>query len=81
MFARLRHLVTAWIEVPEASLHVAVARLVTEAKVVAEGAGALAFAAMATEQPTPNTVAIVSGGNIDASRLAGLLTPEGAAPP
>jgi threonine dehydratase len=81
MFARLRHLVTAWIEVPEASLYVAVARLVTEAKVVAEGAGALAFAAMATEQPTPNTVAIVSGGNIDASRLAGLLTPEGAAPP
>jgi threonine dehydratase len=81
MFARLRHLVTAWIEVPEASLHLAVARLVTEAKVVAEGAGALAFAAMSTEQPTPHTVAIVSGGNIDASRLAGLLTPGRAAGP
>jgi threonine dehydratase len=81
MFARLRHLVTAWIEVPEASLHLAVARLVTEAKVVAEGAGALAYAAMSTEQPTPNTVAIVSGGNIDASRLAGLLTPVAAARP
>jgi threonine dehydratase len=74
MFARLRQLVTAWVEVPEASLHVAVARLATEAKVVAEGAGALAFAAMATEQPTPHTVAVVSGGNIDPSRLAGLLT-------
>jgi threonine dehydratase len=81
MFARLRQLVTGWIEVPEASLHVAVARLATEAKVVAEGAGALAFAAMATEQPTPHTVAIVSGGNIDASRLAGLLTPGRAGGP
>jgi threonine dehydratase len=81
MFARLRQLVTAWIEVPEASLRVAVARLATEAKVVAEGAGALAFAAMATEQPTPDTVAVVSGGNIDPSRLAGLLTPGRAAGP
>ena len=81
MFARLRRLVTAWVEVPEAALHVAVARLATEAKIVAEGAGALAFAAMATEQPTPHTVAVVSGGDIDPSRLAGLLTPGTAAGP
>jgi threonine dehydratase len=51
-----------------------VARLATEVKVVAEGAGALAYAAMIDGRSTPRTVAILSGGNIDPSRLAELLT-------
>jgi threonine dehydratase len=51
-----------------------VARLATEVKVVAEGAGALAYAAMVDGRSTPRTVAILSGGNLDGSRLATLLT-------
>ncbi len=39
-----------------------------------EGAGALAYAAMGDAGATPRTVAILSGGNLDGSRLAELLT-------
>jgi threonine dehydratase len=79
MHERLRTAVDRWIEVPEAELGAAVAELALRHKVVAEGAGALAFAAAArlagTERESAQpTVAIVSGGNIDAGRLAGLLT-------
>ena len=74
MFERLRALVTAWDLVPEATVRKAVARLATDVKVVAEGAGALAYAAMIDGRPTPHSVAILSGGNIDGSRLAELLT-------
>jgi threonine dehydratase len=76
MFERLGTAVVEWITVPEADLRSAVARLATEGKVVAEGAGALAFAAMAAEPVAAGpTVAVVSGGNIDATRLAELLAP------
>ncbi len=74
MYERLQKSISEWIVVPEAELRRAVARLANEAKVVAEGAGALAFAAMAAEGPSARTVAILSGGNLDASRLAELLT-------
>ena len=74
MFERLRSLVGGWVVVPESTLRRTVARLATEVKVVAEGAGALAYAAMVDGQPTPRTVAILSGGNIDAALLAELLT-------
>jgi threonine dehydratase len=74
MFDRLRALVHEWVIVKEADLRTAVAKLVTEAKVVGEGAGALAFAATLDTRPTSNTVAILSGGNLDGSRLAELLT-------
>ena len=74
MFERLRALVTAWVLVPEATVRKAVARLATDVKVVAEGAGSLAYAAMIDGRPTPHSVAILSGGNIDGSRLAELLT-------
>jgi threonine dehydratase len=40
---------------------------------VAEGAGALAYAALEQLEPGPVTVAIVSGGNIDTGLLASLL--------
>ena len=74
MFERLKSLVTEWVLVPEATLRKTVARLATEVKVVAEGAGALAYAAMIDAQPTSRTVAILSGGNIDPSLLGNLLT-------
>jgi threonine dehydratase len=74
MFERLRTLVGEWVVVPEATVRMTVARLATEVKVVAEGAGALAYAAMVDERPAPRTVAILSAGNIDASLLAELLT-------
>jgi len=73
MFERLSSLVGEWVVVPEATVRRTVARLATEVKVVAEGAGALAYAAMVDGPPTPRTVAILSGGNIDASLLAELL--------
>lgn len=74
MFERLRSLVSEWALVPEKTLRKTVARLATDVKVVAEGAGALAYAAMLDAQPTSRTVAILSGGNIDASLLGELLT-------
>ncbi|MFZ2032767.1 MAG: pyridoxal-phosphate dependent enzyme [Candidatus Dormiibacterota bacterium] len=74
MFDRLKSLVTEWVLVPEATLRKTVARLATDVKVVAEGAGALAYAAMLNAQPTSRAVAILSGGNIDASLLSELLT-------
>jgi threonine dehydratase len=74
MFERLRAVVGEWVVVPEATVRKTVARLATEVKLVAEGAGALAYAAMVDGRSTPRTVAILSGGNVDASRLAELLT-------
>jgi threonine dehydratase len=57
----------------------AVRLLVERARIVAEGAGALAVAAAASGQAgTGRIVCIVSGGNIDASRLAAIL--EGRTP-
>jgi threonine dehydratase len=43
-------------------------------KVVAEGSGALAFAALDQLQPGPLTAVIISGGNIDPRLLSGLLS-------
>ena len=58
---------------PELRLLTAIPELASSAKVVAEGAGALAYAALEQLPPGPRTVAVVSGGNIDHQRLAGLL--------
>ena len=74
MFERLRTLVNEWVVVPEPTLRKTIARLASDVKVVAEGAGALGYAAMLDGRSTPRTVAILSGGNIDASLLAKLLT-------
>jgi threonine dehydratase len=73
MFERLTRLVHEWITVPEAALRTAVFRIATDVKVVAEGAGSLAYAAMIGERSNTHTVGILSGGNIDASLLAELL--------
>lgn len=74
MFEPLRSLVHEWVVVPEAELRRGVVRVITDAKLVAEGAGALAFTAMSAAKPSERTVAIVSGGNIDPTLLAQLLT-------
>ena len=76
MFQLLKQCVDRWLTVPEPRLRTAVPELAQAAKVVAEGAGALAFAALEQLQPGPPTVAIVSGGNIDPLLLAQLLKPE-----
>lgn len=74
MFERLRYLVHEWILVPEPQVREAVVSLLTDVKVVAEGAGALGYAAMSAGGATERTVAIVSGGNIDTARLSSLLS-------
>ena len=53
----------------------AVRLLAERARVVAEGAGALALAAaLAGRAGSGRVVCIVSGGNIDSARLAAILT-------
>lgn len=73
MFGLLKELVDRWITVPEPRLKAAIPELAQAAKVVAEGAGALAYAALEQLPPGPKTVAVVSGGNIDTKLLASLL--------
>ena len=73
MFELLKECVDRWLTVPEPRLRTAIPELAAAAKVVAEGAGALAFAALEQLEPGPPTVAVVSGGNIDPKLLAQLL--------
>lgn len=73
MFERLRSSVDRWITVTETRLRAAVPQLAVAAKVVAEGAGALSYAALEQLEPGPRTVAVVSGGNIDPRLMADLL--------
>jgi threonine dehydratase len=74
MFELLKECVDRWLTVPEPRLRSAIPELATKAKVVAEGAGALAYAALEQLEPGPPTVAVVSGGNIDPHLLADLLS-------
>ncbi|HET7467609.1 MAG TPA: pyridoxal-phosphate dependent enzyme [Candidatus Dormibacteraeota bacterium] len=74
MFELLKESVDRWITVPEPRLRTAIPELAAQAKVVAEGAGALAYAALEQLEPGPVTVAVVSGGNIDTKLLASLLS-------
>lgn len=76
--ARLARLVDSWLTVPESRLRAAVPELAARAKVVAEGAGALAYAALDQLGAGPVTVAVVSGGNIDPALLAELLSSSSA---
>jgi threonine dehydratase len=73
MIELLKGCVDSFVTVPEQRLLTAIPELASRAKVVAEGAGALAYAALEQLPPGPSTVAVISGGNIDAQRLAGLL--------
>jgi threonine dehydratase len=74
MLALLKECVDRWLTVSEPRLRAAVPELASAAKVVAEGAGALAYAALEQLPPGHRTVAVVSGGNIDPKLLASLLT-------
>ena len=73
MFEVLKECVDRWLTVPEPRLRSAIPERAATAKVVAEGAGALTFAALEQLKPGPPTVAVVSGGNIDPKLLAQLL--------
>ena len=73
MHERLGECVDRWISVPEAGLREAVVGLAKTGKVVAEGAGALAYAALEQLPLGPPTVAVISGGNIAPNLLAELL--------
>ena len=74
MFELLKECVDRWLTVPEPRLRSAIPELAAAAKVVAEGAGGLTFAALEQLEPGPSTVAVVSGGNIDPKLLAELLS-------
>jgi threonine dehydratase len=74
MWERARSLVEAAVALSPADVASAVRVLATRAHVVAEGAGALApGAALAGHGGEGRVVCIVSGGNIDADRLATIL--------
>jgi threonine dehydratase len=73
-FELLKECVDRWLTVPEPRLLAAISELASAAKVVAEGAGALTYAALEQLEPGPSTVAVVSGGNIDPKLLARLLS-------
>ena len=71
MWDNARELVDEAVAVPLAAVEEAVRTLATRARVVAEGAGALALAAAQGREG--RIVCIVSGGNIDAGVLASIL--------
>jgi threonine dehydratase len=73
MRERLRAAVDHWVVVPEPRLREAVKEIALTARVVAEGAGALAFAALDQLPRDRVTAVMVSGGNIDPVLLADLL--------
>jgi threonine dehydratase len=74
MLPLMKEVVDRWLTVPEPRLHTAIPELAVAGKVVAEGAGALAYAAVEQLEPGLETVAVVSGGNIDPKLLASLLS-------
>ncbi|HEX2682029.1 MAG TPA: pyridoxal-phosphate dependent enzyme, partial [Candidatus Dormibacteraeota bacterium] len=74
MFELVKECVDTWLLVPEPRLKAAIPEIASAGKVVAEGAGALAYAALEQLPPGPPTVAVVSGGNIDPALLASLLS-------
>ena len=78
MWPRAQELVDEGAAVPIADVEDAVRLLATRARVVAEGAGALALAAALKRDD--RCVCIVSGGNIDAAVLARILENRGLAP-
>ncbi|HTT30032.1 MAG TPA: threonine/serine dehydratase [Solirubrobacteraceae bacterium] len=74
MWPRVRPLVDDAFPVPIADVAAAVRTLAGRARVIAEGAGALSTAAaLSGRAGTGKVVCIVSGGNIDLAKLAGIL--------
>jgi threonine dehydratase len=74
MWPQVRPLVDEALSVPIPDAAAAVRTLAGRARVIAEGAGALATAAaLSGRAGTGKVVCIVSGGNIDLAKLAGIL--------
>jgi threonine dehydratase len=74
MWPLVAPLVDEAVAVPVADVAAAVRTMAERARVIAEGAGALATAAaLAGRAGTGKVVCIVSGGNIDAAKLADIL--------
>jgi threonine dehydratase len=72
----LRSLLDGVVTVSEDQIAAAIVLLAERCKLIAEGAGAVAVAALMAGELEPvsgATVAIVSGGNVDSALLAGLL--------
>jgi threonine dehydratase len=75
MWPLVRTLVDEAVAIPVADVAAAVRTLAERARVIAEGAGALAPAAALTGRAgTGKIVCVVSGGNINSSKLAEILT-------
>jgi threonine dehydratase len=74
MWPLLRRLIDDVVVVSRAVVEAAIRTLAAEHHVIAEGAGAAAFAASA-KIPAGRNVAIVSGGNLDWSELLRILVP------
>jgi len=72
MWPLLKRLIDEVIVVTIPEVEAAIRRLAAEHHVIAEGAGAAAFAA-AAKLPPGNKVAIVSGGNLDWAELRRIL--------
>jgi threonine dehydratase len=74
-FQRARNVVDDIILVEESEIAAAIRALYSDDGVVAEGAGAVAAAALLTGRlrPRDRTIAVISGGNIDGTRLADIL--------
>ena len=72
--ALMAEVIDRWVLVPEGRLRAKIGELALRGRVVAEGAGVLAFAALEQLDPGPVTVAIVSGGNLAPSLLAECLS-------
>lgn len=75
MWPMLSRLVDEVVIVTVAEVEAALRRLAMEHHVIAEGAGAAAYAA-ALQTGTAESVAIVSGGNLDSGELARILSPS-----
>jgi threonine dehydratase len=76
MWSRAREVLDGGFAVSLDETAEAVRLLATRARVVAEGAGALALAAALRHGWDEQVVCIVSGGNIDAAKLATILSGE-----
>jgi threonine dehydratase len=79
-FEHIRHFVNDMITVTEDEIRVAMRRIITNARMVAEPSGAVTFAAWlfhASELPeSKQTVVVVSGGNVEPQLLAQVLSEE-----
>ena len=77
MFPLLRDLADDAVLISEDDVAAAIRHLATHNHLIAEGSGALAVAALLAEEPERrgSAVALVTGGSIDAARLADILHP------